>query len=86
MPKKELTKLVKRLVGGDSLNKELKGAMIDFIAKDFDNGIVTIALQDGRVIGIMGTGVLVFVSKAAYVEYADHVVADMKADEAKLIN
>lgn len=85
---KPLKKLVKetRMVQGDSLNNDLRGAVIEEINKDWDNQIVVILLTDGRVLGIYSAGVMVFSNKQAYLEYAPQIIKELKEEDNKHIN
>ena len=85
---KEKTKLIKktRMVAGDSLMRDLKGGVIEEIGKDWDNNLVVLALADGRVLAISGTGVMVFVNREAYLLHADEVITEVRKEESKLIN
>lgn len=85
---KPLKNLVKEthMVQGDSLNNDLRGAVIEEINKDWDNQIVVILLTDGRVLGIYSAGVMVFSNKQAYLEYAPQIIKELKEEDSKHIN
>ncbi len=70
----------------DSLNEALRGGVIDWVGKDYDNEVTLMVLSDGRVLGFTPNGVMVYVSKEAYREHGKQITAEILQEEKKLLN
>ncbi len=82
--KGKLRKVIKEVPPG-GIKRDVAGGCIEDIWPDEERGFVCVQLTDGRVLAIMGTGVLVFMSRDIYEEHAAAILKDVEEDAKKQI-